>query len=181
MQVDLTNLNNKPRGYYQGLWDDMLEYIPVDVKTTLEFGCGSGAFSALVKDSLNAESWAVEIDEQAAKTAAKKLDKVINCDAHEAVDKLPDDYFDCIIFFDILEHLVDPYSLLTSVKKKLTKNGVIVTSIPNIRHYRTFVDFVLHGNWDYKEQGVLDNTHLRFFTYKSLVKMFNNLDFEILR
>ncbi len=172
--------DNKPEGYYDNIREDMLKYIPRDVKKTLEFGCGSGGFSELIKDKFGAEVWAVEIDERSAKAASEKLDKVFNCDAQEAIGKLPDDYFDCIMFFDVLEHLVDPYSLLTAAKKKLTKKGVVVASIPNIRYYRSFVDLAISGNWDYRNHGVLDKTHLRFFTHKSIVKMFNNLDFEIL-
>ena len=179
MQTDMTNLTNKPNGYYNNVRNDMFKYIPCDVRRTLEFGCGDGGFSELIKDKFGTETWAVEIDEQSAKTATQKLDSVINCDAHEAVDKLPDNYFDCIIFFDILEHLVDPYSLLRVLKTKLTKEGVIVASIPNIRYYRSLVKLVVHGDWDYKDHGVLDKTHLRFFTYKSIVKLFNELAFEI--
>ena len=178
MQTNKTDVANKPKGYYDNVRQDMLKYIPADVKTSLEFGCGSGGFSTLIKDRFRAEAWAVEIDEKSAKTASEKLDKVVHSDAFEAIDKLPDNYFDCIIFFDILEHLVDPYSLLTSVKKKLTSRGVIVTSIPNVRSYRHLVDFVIRGNWDYKDQGILDKTHLRFFTRKSILKMFDKLDFE---
>lgn len=180
MQTDMTNLINKPNGYYNNVRKDMLKYIPCDVRKTLEFGCGEGGFSELIKDKFGVETWAVEIDEKSAKMASEKLDKVINCDAHKAIDKLPDNYFDCIIFFDILEHLVDPYSLLCVLKTKLTKEGVIVASIPNIRYYRSLVKLVVHGDWDYKNHGILDKTHLRFFTYKSIVKLFNNLAFEIL-
>jgi len=158
----------------------MLKYIPEGTKTILEFGCGFGGFSTLVKEKLGIESWAVEIEKNAAQEAAKKLDKVINADASEALQQIPDDYFDCIVLFDILEHLIDPYSLLCSLKTKLTKTGVIVASIPNIRYYRAFVDFVIHGNWDYKEHGIMDKTHLRFFTYKSISKTFKQLGFEIL-
>jgi 2-polyprenyl-3-methyl-5-hydroxy-6-metoxy-1,4-benzoquinol methylase len=180
MQTDITNLTNKPNGYYNNVRKDMLKYIPRDARRTLEFGCGSGGFSELIKDKFGAETWAVEIDEKSAKAASEKLDKVINSDAREAIDKLPDNYFDCIIFFDVLEHLVDPYSLLCVLKTKLTKEGVIVASIPNIRYYRSFVKLVIHGDWDYKDHGILDKTHLRFFTYKSIVKLFNELAFEIL-
>lgn len=179
MQTDILGLTNKPDKYYENVREDMLKYIPSDVGRVLEFGCGSGRFSALVKDKFGSESWAVEIDKESAKAASAKLDKVLCCDAFEAIDMLPDDYFDCIIFFDILEHLVNPYELLLLVKKKLTKKGVIVTSIPNIRFYRTFKDFVLRGEWDYQNKGVLDKTHLRFFTCKSILKMFDDLDFEI--
>ncbi len=180
MSVVLDNLSNKPTGYYESNREDMLKYIPQGTKTSLEFGCGFGGFSALVKERFDAEAWAVEIDKEAAQEAVKRLDKVINSDATESLKDIPENYFDCIIFFDILEHLVDPYSLLCATKTKLTKNGVIVVSIPNIRYYRTLVSLVIHGNWDYKDQGVLDKTHLRFFTRKSILKMFSNLGFEIL-
>jgi SAM-dependent methyltransferase len=159
---------------------DMLKYIPQHVKTTLEFGCGFGEFSALLKERFDTESWAVEINKEAAERAAKKLDRVISGDALGSLDKIPDGHFDCIIFFDVLEHLADPYSLLCSAKAKLVEKGVIVASLPNVRYYRTFYDFVINGNWDYKDHGILDKTHLRFFTYKSITKMFNQLDFEIL-
>jgi 2-polyprenyl-3-methyl-5-hydroxy-6-metoxy-1,4-benzoquinol methylase len=181
MNADLTNLSKKPREYYEGTREDMLKYIPQSTKICLEFGCGFGGFSTLVKERFDAESWAVEIDAIAAQEAAKKLDRVINADALESLHKIPDNYFDCIILFDIIEHLVDPYSLLVGIKRKLTSQGVIVVSIPNIRYYRTFADLVLHGNWDYEDEGILDKTHLRFFTYKSIVKMLKQLGFEILK
>ena len=120
IQTNKIDLIKKPKGYYDSVRNDMLKYIPNGVKRTLEFGCGNGGFSALLKDAHKVEAWAVEIDKKSAKTASEKLNRVINCDAHEAIYKLPDNYFDCIIFFDILEHLVDPYSLLILVKKKLT-------------------------------------------------------------
>jgi len=180
MNADLVNLANKPTGYYQNNREDMLKYIPEGTKKTLEFGCGSGEFSALIKKNFNSEAWAVEIDKKAAQEAANKLDKVINADAVEAIKEIPDGYFDCIIFLDILEHLVDPYSLLYVVKTKLTDEGVIVASIPNVRFYRNMVNFLVHGDWDYKDKGILDKTHLRFFTYKSIMKMFSQLGFEVL-
>lgn len=180
MSVDLYNLSNKPTGYYQSIREDMLKFIPDGTNTTLEFGCGFGAFSALLKENFGAETWAVEIDKAAALEAAKKLDRVINADAVASLKDIPDGYFDCIILFDVLEHLVDPYKLLRGLKSKLTAEGVIVASIPNVRFYRNMVDFVIRGNWDYKDKGVLDKTHLRFFTYKSIMKTFSQLGFEVL-
>lgn len=174
------SLLNKPPGYYQSNREDMLQYVPPGTKTSLEFGCGCGGFSALVKDKFDAETWAVEINEEAAHEAEKILDKVINSDADESLEDIPENFFDCIILFDILEHLLDPSALLSTLKNKLSDKGVIIASIPNIRYYRAFVDLVIHGNWDYKDHGILDRTHLRFFTYKSIVKMLKLLDFEIL-
>lgn len=159
----------------------MLKYVPKDVKKTLEIGCGCGSFSALLKKQYGVESWGIEIEKNAALEAQKKLDKVINADAKEALSGIPENYFDCIILFDVIEHLEDPYSLLCGLKNKLTNTGVIITSIPNVRYWSNFKELVIKGNWDYKEQGILDKTHLRFFTHKSIIKMFNKLDFEILK
>lgn len=171
---------NKPPEYYHSNREDMLKYVPPGIKTSLEFGCGYGGFSALVKDKFGAETWAVEINEEAAHKAEKILDKVINNDAAKSLDDIPENYFDCIILFDILEHLLHPSALLHDLKNKLSDKGVIIASIPNIRYYRTFIDLVIHGNWDYKDHGILDSTHLRFFTYKSILKMLKTLDFKIL-
>lgn len=171
---------NKPPEYYHSNREDMLKYVPPGIKTSLEFGCGCGGFSALVKDKFDAETWAVEINEEAAHKAEKILDKVINSDAAKSLDDIPENYFDCIILFDILEHLLHPSALLHDLKNKLSDKGVIIASIPNIRYYRTFIDLVIHGNWDYKDHGILDSTHLRFFTYKSILKMLKTLDFKIL-
>lgn len=181
MSGPVSDTSNKPIGYYDGHREDMLRYIPQGIKTSLDFGCGSGGFSTLVKETFGAETWAVEINEEAAQKAAKKLDKVIIGDAIESLNEIPNHYFDCIILFDVLEHLCDPLSLLCALKTKLSNDGVIVASIPNIRYYRAFIQLVVHGNWDYKDHGILDRTHLRFFTYKSIVKMFNALGYEILQ
>ena len=180
VQANLTKLSDKPRGYFQGAREEMLKYIPKNVRTTLEIGCGFGGFSALVKENCEAETWAVEADEEAAEEAAKKLNTVINKDIVTSLNQIPDNYFDCIIFLDVLEHLVDPYLLLLSIRQKLTREGVLVASIPNVRYYRNYIDFAIKGNWDYQDAGTLDKTHLRFFTYKSILKMFEQLGFEVL-
>ena len=177
----MSDLDKKSTGYFESQREDMLQYIPHNTKTSLEFGCGTGGFSALVKTTFEAEAWAVEINEEIAQEAAKKLDRVIIGDAMESLNEITDHYFDCIILFDILEHLYDPTSLLGALKTKLSHEGVIVASIPNIRYYSTLKQLVIHGNWDYTDQGILDRTHLRFFTRKSMVKMFNSLDYRILQ
>ena len=73
MQADLTNMLHKPNGYYSATRENMLKYIPKDVKTTLEFGCGFGGFSAMVKDRFGAETWAVEMDKEAEQQAARRF------------------------------------------------------------------------------------------------------------
>jgi 2-polyprenyl-3-methyl-5-hydroxy-6-metoxy-1,4-benzoquinol methylase len=158
----------------------MLKYVPGNVERTLDLGCGAGNFSALIKSEFNAECWGVEMDRQAAQAAGTKLDKIITADVTQCLSDIPDDYFDCVICNDILEHLVDPFGLLIHLKQKLTAEGVVVASFPNIRYCRILFDLVMRGNWDYKEHGILDKTHLRFFTYRSIVKMFPSLGYELL-
>ena len=180
MTANLSDLHAKPPTYYRAERLDMLKYIPAGARTTLDFGCASGGFSHLVKQKLGTEAWGVEIDAAAAQEAARKLDRVIHADALESLDRIPDEYFDCILCLDLLEHLVDPYGLLLAVKRKLTSQGVVVASIPNIRYYRMLVKLVVHGEWRYEDQGILDKTHLRFFTRKSMGDTFTQLGYEVL-
>lgn len=167
-------------GYYENPRQEMLKFVPLKAKTTLEFGCGCGNFSELIKNKYDSECWGVEMNSQAAKTASEKLHRVINENAHQSLSQIPEKYFDCIIFNDVLEHMADPYSLLIGVKSKLKPSGVIIASIPNVRFWRNLKQFAVYGKWEYKDTGVLDKTHLRFFTYSSLVKMFNQLDYDLL-
>ncbi len=179
MTTDVTRLPDKPAEYYENPRKEMLKYIPQGAKTTLEFGCGSGNFSRLIKTERHAECWGVELHPHYAGRASEKLDKVINAEAHQALNQIPENYFDCIIFNDVLEHLQDPYSLLRNVKSKLSKYGVVVASVPNVRFWSNLKALVVNGTWDYRETGVLDKTHLRFFTYNSLTRLLKQLDYDI--
>ena len=172
---------SKTDGYFRNTREEMLQYVPQNSKKTLEFGCGCGAFSELVNKTLNAECWGVEIDDMSARIASKNLHRVINKDAIESLTIIPDNYFDCIILNDVLEHLYDPFNLIVKLKTKLATSGVVVISIPNVRFWNNLRNLVWYGEWEYKEAGILDFTHLRFFTYKSLLKMFKRSGYEILR
>ncbi|MBE9242841.1 class I SAM-dependent methyltransferase [Synechocystis salina] len=167
--------------YFDSTRIEMLNYIQNNAKTVLDVGCANGCFSALVKERLGIEVWGIEINKDAAKIAEKKIDKVIVQDIATAVNQIPKKYFDCIVFNDVLEHLVDPYSILKKVKDNLTDQGVVVSSLPNIRHAPILYDLIINGNWDYQEWGVLDKTHLRFFTKKSIKKMFEEQGYTILK
>ncbi len=176
----INDVSDRSARYYENRREPMLNYIPAQVKKTLELGCANGNFSELIKTGFDAECWGVELDSNAAEIAASKLHKVINGDVNQVLKDVPDGYFDCVICNDILEHLVDPYTLLVELKKKLTTDGVVVISLPNVRYCRNLFELVFRGNWDYKAKGILDKTHLRFFTYNSLVKVFPQLGYELL-
>jgi 2-polyprenyl-3-methyl-5-hydroxy-6-metoxy-1,4-benzoquinol methylase len=177
----LIDYSTKPDEYYSHARTEMTQFIPKTIKRMLDVGCSSGAFGAQFKHNLQAEVWGVEYDPKVAELAKAKLDKVLPGDIIEIVDDLPNAYFDCITFNDVLEHLVDPYKVLTLMKDKLTPNGIIVCSIPNIRWFYALKSILLDKQWKYEDGGIFDRTHLRFFTQKSIIDMFNSLDFKILR
>ncbi len=173
------SLNLKFKDYYQGGRPEMLKFIPVTAKKILEIGCGEGNFGALLKHTLEAEVWGIEYESAQANIAATHLDKIFCGDVMLLVDQLPENYFDAIICNDVLEHLTDPYTILEKLKTKLTNEGVVISSLPNIRYFRSFFDFVFRKNWDYTERGIMDFTHFRFFTINSIRKMYENLGYEI--
>ena len=166
-------------GYYGKARTEMLEFVPRDAKRVLDVGCAEGVFSALVKKVRGAEVWGIEMDEAAAARAQGKIDTVLVGDITSLLDKLPEAYFDCIVCNDVLEHLVDPYSVLSSFKGKLSVSGVVVFSLPNVRHLGNLKNLLLKKDWRYQNEGILDKTHLRFFTEKSIRRMFADLGYEI--
>jgi len=177
----MTHLETKPDSYYQGTRSEMLRFIPEGVDTVLEVGCAAGGFGCQLKERGVREVWGVEVVESAAQQAQKVLDKVLIGDIADLIDQLPIGYFDVVVFNDVLEHMVDPFTVLARIRSKISGRGMVVSSIPNIRYYHTLRDLVLHKNWEYEESGILDRTHLRFFTTRSIRNMYERLGYRVLR
>ncbi len=175
------DLTTKPEEYFSGGRPEMLTYIPTQAKRILEIGCGEGNFGAFLKQKQGAEVWGVEFEPLHADIARTKLDKVFAGDVAAVMSQLPQHYFEVIVCNDVLEHLTDPYTVLENLRNHLTPSGIVVSSIPNIRFFRTFFDFVFHKNWDYTDNGIMDKTHLRFFTIKSIPRMFENAGYEVVK
>jgi 2-polyprenyl-3-methyl-5-hydroxy-6-metoxy-1,4-benzoquinol methylase len=169
----------KPKGYFENIRVEMLDFLPKNALRVLDVGCGNGSFAAEVKKKLNAEVWGIEYVDSEANAASKVLDKVYSGACENFIEELPNGYFDAIYFNDVLEHLADPYSVLNTIKSKLSPNGVVISSIPNVRYYKTFLKVILQKDWKYEEYGTMDKTHLRFFTGKSIVRMYDELGFKI--
>jgi 2-polyprenyl-3-methyl-5-hydroxy-6-metoxy-1,4-benzoquinol methylase len=173
-------METKPAGYYANLRVEMLDFIPEKAQTILDAGCGEGYFAAEAKKKFAAEVWGLEMDPVSANLAAEKIGTVIQGDLANTISQIPKNYFDCVTFNDVLEHLENPYEILSRIKENLRKEGVIVCSIPNARYWRVFKKYVFGKNWRYEDNGVMDRTHLRFFTKKSMVEMFADLNFEVM-
>lgn len=170
---------NKTSGYYDNVREEMLSFLPENFKTVLDVGCADGAFAKSIKNISGAEVWGVEYMPDEAEKASSKIDKVLSGAIEDCIDKLPNNYFDIIYFNDVLEHLVDPYTVLDKMKDKLSENGITISSIPNMRYHRALKELVIDKDWKYTERGTLDKTHLRFFTKKSIFRMFEEAGYNV--
>jgi 2-polyprenyl-3-methyl-5-hydroxy-6-metoxy-1,4-benzoquinol methylase len=157
---------------------EMLRFVPQNASKILDVGCAMGSFGRRLKIERSAEVWGVEINEHAAATATQRLDKVF-CGSFDKNLDLPKHKFDCITFNDVLEHFADPYSALIYAKELLNDGGKVVASIPNVRYFDNVWKFLVDRDWQYTDQGILDRTHLRFFTQKSIVSTFEGLGYSI--
>lgn len=171
----------KPGTYYGNPRVEMLPFIPGDARTVLDVGCGDGSFGARLREVPGREVWGIEIVESAARAASARIDRVLLGDVGALIDTLPQRHFDAIVFNDVLEHLVDPYTVLERSRSRLSEKGVVVSSIPNVRYFPSLFELAIHGQWEYEESGILDRTHLRFFTSSSIRRMYERLGYEIVR
>jgi O-antigen biosynthesis protein len=148
-------------------------------ETVADFGCATGYFSALLKQ-YGYSVVGVEINPDAAKVAEEFCEKVIvaDLDIVSVKEIFPTETFDVVTFGDVLEHLRDPWRVLKEVKDILKPNGFVVASIPNIAHGDIRLA-LLQGDFDYTPLGVLDNTHLRFFTKKTVESLFEETGYLI--
>lgn len=181
MIVMKNNVCYKPDNYYSGIREEMLIYIPSCAKTILEVGCGDGNFGRMIKSRYHAEVWGIEICEPAIDRAGKKLDKVLMGNFEQDALPLPREYFDCVIFNDVLEHFINPWEALEKTKICLKKDGCVVSSIPNVRYFYNIKALLKHKEWNYTKDGILDSTHLRFFTIKSIQALFQSCGFNVLK
>lgn len=172
----------KEDNYYDSERGEILEFVPAQAKKILDIGCGTGNFGYKLKKMNECEVWGIEPNDVVARIAAQKLDKVINNVFSPDLEELKGNEFDAIIFNDVLEHLVNPYEVLGQCKKFLRQGGYIVASIPNILFFPVFFnDIILKQDWVYTNFGTLDKTHLRFFTRKSIIRMFEEQGYKIVK
>lgn len=131
----------------------------------LEIGCSTGYFSEKLVQK-NCRVWAVEIDKEAALIAQQRKNvKVLNCDVRQITDYMSTNKkFDVILLADILEHLEDPLGVLIQLKKYLSRDGKILISLPNIANFAIRFKLFFEGEFTYQDYGILDRTHLRFFS-----------------
>jgi 2-polyprenyl-3-methyl-5-hydroxy-6-metoxy-1,4-benzoquinol methylase len=160
----------------------MLPFIPAGIGRILEIGCGSGTFGQLLRQQpglTTAYMVGIEMDQASASEAAGVFDTVHCSDFQTAARLLEGKSFDCVVCNDVLEHMVDPWAALGLIRGLLSPGGYVVASIPNVRFWGVVRSLLWDGNWTYANDGVLDRTHLRFFTRASMVEMFSVAGYEV--
>ncbi len=157
--------------YHQGARPEMAGFIPDGVHRVLEIGCGEGEFRQYFPDSV--EYWGVEPYAEAAAVAAHRLQTVRIGSFLDMQDDLPDGYFDLVVCNDVIEHMVDHDLFLQLIQRKMTPDARLIGSVPNVRYLRVLNELLLRRDWAYRDSGVLDRTHLRFFTRRSLQRTFS--------
>ncbi|MGH9458734.1 MAG: class I SAM-dependent methyltransferase [Thermoanaerobaculia bacterium] len=150
--------------------EDLLERVPLEARSILEFGCGEGALAAAIKERQPARVIGIEVDADAGAIAAKRLDAVLCGEAQDVIYKLKKERFDAIVGGDILEHIAEPWSFLADLRQIAAPGARLILSLPNIGNWAV-VDDLLHGRFDYVFLGILCAGHLRFFTRRTIEEM----------
>jgi 2-polyprenyl-3-methyl-5-hydroxy-6-metoxy-1,4-benzoquinol methylase len=163
--------------YHAGVRKEIVDFIPQKYQRVLEIGCGKGGFRENLNDGC--EYWGIEPFKEVAEMANEKLTKVLVGTFDEVFDDLPDNYFDLIICNDVIEHMVDHHKFYQKIKVKCIADAYMIGSIPNVRYIMNLYELLVEKNWLYREEGILDKTHLRFFTLKSIKNDFANNNFNI--
>lgn len=164
--------------YYSLLRPEIIAMIPQKCFSVLDIGCGTGALGSHLKEKGVAEVCGIELSHTAALEAVRVLDRVIEGDVERMDFPFSPEHFDCIICADVFEHLIDPWAVMQKIYTLLKPGGCIVASIPNVGFHRV-VRGLIRGSWRYTDSGVLDKTHLRFFTWQSIKALFQDNGFTI--
>jgi O-antigen biosynthesis protein len=146
----------------------------------LEFGCATGYMSEVMRTSKGCRVTGIEIDPEAGELAKQHCDRVIIGDAEELDydELLGKERFDAILFVDVLEHLKEPGDVLARIRPFLSRRGSVLASIPNVAHGSVRLA-LLAGEFRYRRTGLLDDTHLRFFTRQGVQELFESSGFVI--
>jgi 2-polyprenyl-3-methyl-5-hydroxy-6-metoxy-1,4-benzoquinol methylase len=145
----------------------------------LDIGCGQGQLGKLLIDNLNADVCGIEIFQDNIEKASSVLTQTILGDIESMDLSIIGKNYDYVIFSDSLEHLADPESVLKKAKTLLNTDGCLLISIPNVRNFRVTIPLLFNDSWEYTDEGLLDKTHLRFFTFTSIIKLLNKVGFDL--
>ena len=156
-------LGSKDAVYYASDRTAFLDWVGGTFDRVLDVGCGAGSNASWYRRHGAGSVVGVELDPPSAARAALVFDRVVAEDVETALRTL-DGTFDLIVCADVLEHLVDPWSVVDDLRRLATRDTVLAISIPNIRFLPAILRIAFGRGFAYEAQGIFDSTHLRFFT-----------------
>ena len=169
----------KPKQVYRKERGEVIDRIPAGANRILDIGCGTGSMGRGIRTRWgNVTLVGIEKEASRGFEAKAYYDRVVIADASSWVPDFNEESFDAIVMADVLEHVEDPVNLLKKYVPYLSPQGVLVLSVPNIR-YHEVLGGLAQGRFDYQEQGILDRSHLRFFTRKTLVELLEQTGLQI--
>jgi 2-polyprenyl-3-methyl-5-hydroxy-6-metoxy-1,4-benzoquinol methylase len=154
-------------GYFECARPELLALVPLAARRILDVGCGAGRLGEALKARQAAEVVGIEHSKTAGQSARSRLDQVLLGDVERMELPFAPGSFDAIVCGDVLEHLREPGRLLRRLRDWLHPAGLLIASIPNVRHH-SVLRMLLAGDWTYEPAGLLDRTHLRFFTRQAI-------------
>jgi 2-polyprenyl-3-methyl-5-hydroxy-6-metoxy-1,4-benzoquinol methylase len=175
-------IQNTADDYFSGHRSDVAELVPGECSRVLDVGCGFGGLGRSLRARGVAQVYGVELNPDAAEHLAGIYADFWIGDVEQV--RFPADMapFDCIVFADVLEHLHDPWGAMARYLQMLKPGGYAIASIPNVRNIALLYNLIVRGSWRYEDSGLLDRTHLRFFTRREIMELFSaaGLDVELI-
>lgn len=170
-------------GYHGGARSDLVEMFTNNPRFVLDIGCSAGGTGAVFKQKYpEATVWGVETNRAAAEIASTRLDRVLIGkfeDFDLEMEGIPKGSIDGVIVADVLEHMYNPWRVMTTLRPYMSEKAQVVASIPNVRNLKLMED-MSRGYWRYEPLGLLDVTHIRFFTYKEIKRFFNETGYHVI-
>jgi len=170
----------KANQYFEGVRRTFLDILPPNrTGRLLELGCGTGNTAATARAHGKCGwSCGIELCEEPAAQARTRLDRVIVGDIEQLDIDLPPKSFDVLLMSEVLEHLRDPARVLVRLRHHLRAGALVLAGSPNVCHYSVIL-MLLRGRWDYERDGIMDETHLRWFSPATYRRLFENAGYIV--
>jgi 2-polyprenyl-3-methyl-5-hydroxy-6-metoxy-1,4-benzoquinol methylase len=165
-------------GYFNFVRNDIEALLPTSAKRILDVGAGAGVTLNWLKSRYpGAYTIAIEGNGELSDELRQSVDEVHIADLNGPLPSIGAP--DLVLFLDVLEHLLHPREVLEALTRNLSPNATVIVSLPNVAHLNVSIPLFFQGKFEYRDAGILDRTHLRFFTRKSAVELLNSANLSV--
>lgn len=179
----LKNTQKADDEYYSHLRNDFLALFPKTSSRVLDIGCATGQALGHFKRAGAEKTVGIELRSDVAELARRSgnVDELHIGDFMSLELPYPEHHFDVILASFVLEHVPDPWTALARIKSLLSKSGILIASLPNVRHISVSLPLIFRGKWEYEAEGIMDRTHLRFFSRNTILQMLQDSELQPLK